>query len=463
MAALWVFGPVAPGRAANDEPEVAPEIAVSEEPELPGLKVAVFDCDATPAPGSALMYNPMKAAGQLTLRSRGIVLSGSGSPIVLCAVDWIAICNEGHDAFRDALAEAAGTTRERVAVHTLHQHDAPLCDFSSAALLADRPMAPPIFDKAITEPLIQRAADAVKECLDSARPVTHVGYGESRVIQVASNRRIFGPDGKVRAVRYTACRDPELRAEPEGVIDPMASVVSFWDGETPLAALTYFATHPQSYYLTGIANPDFPGIARLLRDHSVPGMLHVHFNGAGGNIGAGKYNDGSPPNRQVLAARLAAGLEAAWFATTKTAVTAADVEWSVERVSLPPAPHLDEAELVAAIEGESDRSLTTSAMQLAWLRRCQSGHQIEVSALRVGPVVALHLPGELFVEYQLAAKSMRPDMHVVMAAYGDCGPWYIGTTRSYDEGGYETGPRSSFVAPEVEPVLMGAIERLLKK
>ena len=42
-----------------------------------------------------------------------------GEPIVLCAVDWIGIANEGHDAFRDALAEAAGTTRDRVAVHTL--------------------------------------------------------------------------------------------------------------------------------------------------------------------------------------------------------------------------------------------------------------------------------------------------------------------------------------------------------
>jgi hypothetical protein len=273
----------------------------------------------------------------------------------------------------------------------------------------------------------------------------------------------MGADGKVRAVRYTACADPALRAEPEGVIDPLASVVSLWNGDSPLVALTYYATHPQSFYRTGIANPDFPGIARILRDQSLPGLLHVHFNGAGGNIGAGKYNDGSPPNRNVLAARLATGLEAAWIATTKSPVTAADVDWSVERVALPPAPHLDEAALTAALEGAESGSLLGSAMQLAWLRRCQAGHQIEVSALRIGPVSILHLPGELFVEYQLAAKAMRPDRHVVMAAYGDYGPGYIGTTRSYTEGGYETEPRSSFVAPEVEPVLMGAMSRLLKR
>jgi hypothetical protein len=73
----------------------------------------------------------------------------------------------------------------------------------------------------------------------------------------------------------------------------------------------------------------------------------------------------------------------------------------------------------------------------------------------------LHLPGELFVEYQLAAKAMRPDLHVLMAAYGDYGPGYIGTTAAYPEGGYETGPTSSNVAPEVEPILMSAMKKLL--
>ena len=46
--------------------------------------------------------------------------------------------------------------------------------------------------------------------------------------------------------------------------------------------------------------------------------------------------------------------------------------------------------------------------------------------------------------------------------YGDRGAGYIGTARAYPEGGYETEPRSSFVTPEVEEVLMGAMRRLLE-
>src|SRR5260221_10825760 len=89
-----------------------------------GLRVATFDVDATPPVGSMMAYDPVTNHWELGLRARGIVLLGAGEPIVLCAVDWIGIANEGHDAFCDALARGAATSPYRVAVHSLHQHDA---------------------------------------------------------------------------------------------------------------------------------------------------------------------------------------------------------------------------------------------------------------------------------------------------------------------------------------------------
>ena len=71
------------------------------------------------------------------------------------------------------------------------------------------------------------------------------------------------------------------------------------------------------------------------------------------------------------------------------------------------------------------------------------------------------MPGELFVEYQLAAERMRPRDFVAMAAYADYGPGYIGTAIAYTQGGYETGPPSK-TAPEVEGVLTAALRRLLR-
>jgi hypothetical protein len=69
----------------------------------------------------------------------------------------------------------------------------------------------------------------------------------------------------------------------------------------------------------------------------------------------------------------------------------------------------------------------------------------------------------LFVEYQFAAAKSRPDLFVAMAAYGDYAPCYIETEVAYSEGGYETGPHASLVAPSVEKPLMDVIKRLLEQ
>src|SRR5437763_16211170 len=81
------------------------------------LRLASFDVDATPPIGSMMAYDPVTNRWDLGLRARGIVLLGAGEPIVLCAVDWIGIANEGHDAFRELLARAARTPPRRRAVH----------------------------------------------------------------------------------------------------------------------------------------------------------------------------------------------------------------------------------------------------------------------------------------------------------------------------------------------------------
>ena len=426
------------------------------------LKVGVFAVDASPPVGSPLAYDPTKGIAH-PLSCRGLVLMGEGRPIVLCAVDWIGIANDGQVEFRKSLADAAGTEPDHVAVHTVHQHDAPACDFSVDRLLATQAINAEFYDARFARDVIARAAAAVRTAMSQAREVTDLGLGEAEVEQVASNRRVLGADGKVEHIRWTACADPAVRARPVGTIDPKLKLISLWDHDKPIVALSYYATHPQSYYRTGLANPDFPGMARDQRQ-AASGFPHIHFNGAGGNIGAGKWNDGAHENRQILADRVASGMSKALVATVKTPITAADMSWDVVSVALPPAPHLDEAKLLRLLNDRSRpaRVRDGAAGELVWLRRCRAGEKIDISCLHLGKARVLHLPGELFVEYQLAAQKMRPDLFVAMAAYGDYAPGYIGTEIAYSQGGYETGPNASHVAPGVERVLMAALRRLLE-
>ena len=76
---------------------------------------------------------------------------------------------------------------------------------------------------------IKRVAASVREALRNPQTVTHLGLGRAKVTEVASNRRVLGADGKVKYVRFSACRIAEAREAPEGVIDPNVRVVSFWN------------------------------------------------------------------------------------------------------------------------------------------------------------------------------------------------------------------------------------------
>lgn len=430
------------------------------------MRVATFQVDATPPLGTRLCYGAVEPAREIVdpLSARGIVLLTGERPIVLCAVDWVGIGNGGHDAWRDALAEAAGTTRERVSVHTVHQHDAPGCDFTAAELLTETNLADAMFDVAFAREVIARAAAALEKSLEHPQQVTHLGLGTAVVEKVASNRRVLGPDGQVQYVRFSSSRIPEAIAAPEGTIDPKLRMVSFWDAGRPVAVITHYATHPQSYYGQGGVSSDFVGIARQMHEESLPDVAHLHFNGAGGNVAAGKYNNGAPEVRPVLARRLAAGMATAWKTTQKSPITAADVRWETLPVSLPLRDRLKQPGLDRPIGNEraNKRSRIRAATDLAYRRRVESGRRIDLGCLHLGDARIVYMPGELFVEYQLAAQQMRPKSFVAMAAYGDYGPGYIGTEVAYSQGGYETGVVSR-TAPNVEAVLMDALRQLLEE
>jgi len=413
------------------------------------LKISTFDINVTPPIGSCLAYDKVVATWDMSLRAKGLVLTGAGDPIVLCAFDWIGIANESQDVFKKTLADAVHTDPARVAVHTLHQHDAPRCDFSVEKELKKLGKAPEQYDGSFARELLPRLAKAAADSLNGLRPISHLSIGKAPVFEVASNRRII-KNGKALNMRASSCKDPLLVNEPEGLIDPDVTLLGFWDGENPVAVMTFYATHPQSYYRTGIPNPDFPGIARFNRQMAIPDALHIHFNGASGNIAAGKYNDGAPEKRMILARRLADGMTRAWKNSTKMPLTDSEVSWKTESIKLPVSEKL--------LQQMKSKDALPNSVAL-WAKRTLAGKTTDAACLTLGKAKVLFMPGELFVEYQLAAKAFRPDLAVSMAAYGEYGPSYVGTKEAYNQGGYEI--ESSPVNGEAEAILMNTIQKLL--
>ncbi|GMU22799.1 MAG: hypothetical protein AMXMBFR13_28830 [Phycisphaerae bacterium] len=412
------------------------------------MQLSAFSSDVTPPIGHPLCGGWIAPARQIVdpLFAKGIVLAPEGQePIVLCAVDWCWIKGECHERWREVLADAAGTTPGQVSVHCVHQHDSVMADLEADRILEReglevRTLLPGFFEQAVG-----RAASAVRDSLRSLRPVTHIGTGSAAVEKVASNRRVLGPDGKVQYWRASACKDPVARSFPEGLIDPHLKCLTFYEDDQLLAALHCYATHPMSYYGQGGVSADFVGMARKSCEDDFPGAAQVYFTGCAGDIAAGKYNDGSPENRPVLAGRIHAAM--------KTAVRAAcpepirSVEWRLAPVHLPMREEYDRAYYDAMMRRpESSRAeQCKGAMGLAWWDRYEAGKKIDFTCLRVNDVSMLHLPAEMFVGYQLAAWEMA--QRRAGAVGTSSGP---GETPGTEAGRY-AGPAAAEAGRDSEP------------
>ena len=165
------------------------------------LKVGVFAVDASPPVGSPLAYDPTKGVAH-PLSCRGIVLIGSGRPVVLCAVDWIGIANDGQVEFRQALADAAGTDPRA----GRHSHAASarrsvlrFFDRSSARQTRDQPRD---LRCRFRPRVIARAAAAVRR-RHERRPVGHPpgpGRGRGRKGRIKSAQSRARRQGRARAL-----------------------------------------------------------------------------------------------------------------------------------------------------------------------------------------------------------------------------------------------------------------------
>ncbi|WP_422926587.1 hypothetical protein [Singulisphaera sp. PoT] len=430
-----------------------------------GFHLARFSVDATPPMNHPLCGGWIKPVVGVDdpLSLRGIVLQGAGLPIVLATLDWTGVMNESHRLWTEALAEAAHTTPDRVALHCVHQHNAPFIDRDGNALLSKSENPTLLYDERFVDDLIKRSAVALRESLPQAQPITHCRSGEAEVKEVASNRRIIGPDGKSLYVRYSSTTDPKVRAEPIGTIDPMLKSIGFCKGDKVLARLYYYATHPMSYYGDGRVTSDFVGLARNKRDAEEPETLHLYFTGSSGNITPGKYNDGNHANRAILAERVRAAMAAADEAARPHETRLESIDWFTAPLTLEPREglDLDQLKAIAADPKRTTVERNRSAMTCGWLIRAASKRPILLTRLDLGDVSVLHLPAETFIEYQLEAQKIKPGSMLATAAYGDGGPWYLPLQRSFAEGGYE--PSVAFSRSDTEPLYRDAIAGLLRK
>jgi hypothetical protein len=431
----------------------------------PAFRLATFTAEVTPPLGHACMGGGIAPAKEIVdpLFANGFVLLGEGKPIVLVAVDWCEIRNDAYERWRQVIAEAAGTNSERVLVSCLHQHDAPIADLEAQRLLDSHRAAGAICILDFHEKAVQRVARAVRAAVPAARPITHLGTGQARVEKVASNRRYLRPDGKPAFDRTSATRDPRVREQPEGTVDPWLKTLSFWDGDRPVLALSCYATHPMSYYGKGGVSSDFVGLARKRRQADDPQVFQIYASGCSGNVTAGKYNDGNPDNRPILADRIYQAMAAAWKATRRQPLQQLAFRTVPLRLEPRDCPGFTVEDLTSRLTSDPKPfGQCLAALGLSWRKRADAGHRIDVPILGFGPAQLVLLPAESYVEYQLLAQKLLPESFVMVLGYGECAPGYIPTEKAVEEG--DTNLHDwCWVAPGAERAMTAALEVALRK
>lgn len=426
--------------------------------DAPPSRLATFTCDVTLPIGTPIYssYKPL-AVIEHPLLAKGVILEDAGGRYVLCAVDWCELCAATYDDFQTKIAEAAQIPRHHVAVHTVHQHTAPIANADSSRLVAQTKTPPPHTPAEVYEQAARNVADAVKEALTRFQPFSQVGVSQAKVDRVASNRRVI-IDGKI-VMRASSCTDPKLVEAPEGLIDPFVKTISFAHNNKPLVRIHYYATHPQSFYGDPRATYDFVGMARE-RLQEKEGAFQIYFNGCAGNIAAGKYNNRTPEARQGLCDRLYDAMKTAADRTTYKPAT--PITWRTLPLQMIPRTDAEhtraELEAICNDPAQSPNARITAADEIVWQQR--AANPITLSAMKIADARTLHLPGESAIEFQLHAQQADPNAFIAVAAYADCSMSYICPASFFTEGSYE--PSASYVVPDTETSLKEAIHQLLK-
>ena len=397
------------------------------------------------------------------LELHGFVLLGQEPPIVVVAIDWCEIRNQSYDAWRSRLAKVAGTQPERVLVSSLHQHDAPVIDSGAQDLLDQVGLQNELYDRSFHEEALTRAEQALSAAIEDAQPVTHVGYAQSVVSDVASNRRIVDGSGNVSFSRGSSSgRDSIFKQAPEGLIDPMMRTISFWSQNQCLVEYHAYATHPMSYYGRGEVTSDFVGLARKRLARLDRSIHPIYASGCSGDVTAGKFNDGSPEAREDLTRKIYEAMLANRKGVQKEPVPET---WGFRNLPLELTySHAEPLQKEAMERVLQDGSMTVekrilAAMGLASWHRVQVRKQpIDMPCVDLGIARMVLFPGESFVGYQHIAQSISGSVPVLPVGYGECWTGYVPTDAAFKDGFDESW---LWVAPGAQERIERVLQDLL--
>jgi hypothetical protein len=436
--------------------------------DTPSLKVGYGKADITPELGTpcALGLDDELLEVFDPLYVRAVWIEAGGRAVLILAGDVIGVYGADADAFTALVEKEVGLPRRNILLTSTHTHQTANSRWIIGTYLRPFGLEEKFVSLKFKDQYVKGLIDAAGRAKASA-VASEMAYSEFPVEGIASNRRIPLGGGKVefRSSRANA----EMRAKPEGKIDPLLRAVLFRslkDGS--LIGIVNYNCHPTAAggEELGYATGDFPGFGMTLAEAKMKNLKLLHLTGTAGEINPGKYveNDsGTAAGRkhavQVLGERYAQAIlgavgKAASFAPLSGLELSREAFGLSLKTDIPPPAEV--RKMLADAAEEYKRKKPTEDPGHTRIRglseeyalfHSQDGKLLtQAAALRLGDVFFSFLPGEemLLLGEELRDHFGRPRLLNVTIAL-DYGTSYIVPQVYFDEGGYE--PTATRMAP----------------
>jgi neutral ceramidase len=366
----------------------------------------------------------------------------------LLFVEGDVIMIRDQDVFRQRISKATGIPASNILVGDVHNHAAP----------SPGPEGESNWERQFGAALVETARKAVA----NLQPVlVAAGDGRSRI---AMNRRQVQPHdtdsfrtfdenaqsqsfGKYKTDTPAKIREfggvMRLGANPVGSIDDSVQVVRLdTEAGQPMAVMVHYACHGTSL---GGRNAKLSGewMGRMQEyvEKLVPGVGAIYVQGAAGDINP----------------RVVGGLDGNPDDVNTTWALGDEIGREVVRVF----GGLKPARWDASIEVESeDIQLPRSYRELFKDFHATAVHA-PTTAVRIGDLMWVTFPGELFHAIGMKVKAACPATHAYLMGYTNGYIGYFPEQQAFAEGGYE--PAVSHLDPTAEPVYLREIGKLLQR
>ena len=404
--------------------------------------------------GMAGYFVPRQADGVLDeLEINALALEAGGTKAVLLSVDHCGIVKEVLNPMRQHVCDVTGLPWEAVYIHATHTHTGPF--------LNPDPTEPKEQEYART--VYHKLADAARMALADLKPA-RMGYGIGQAPNIAFVRRFRMKDGSVRT--NPGVNNPDILG-PIGDVDERVNVLRFDREGGDTLVLVNFGDHPDVVGGSKIS-ADWPGFLRRTVEKTLPHTRCLFFNGAQGDVNhvnvhptGGYLNDmfldfddvaRGYGHARYMGRVVAGGVLQAYDKVKYVDVESLKCMQKLIRVpsNMSDPADLPEAHRIHALHTAGRDSelpytgmmLTTVVARAGRMVRLENGpesFEMPLSAVAIGPVAMIGLPGEPFTGIGRALKETQGWDLVLPTCNTNAKEGYFPMMECYEEGGYEAG------------------------